>query len=32
LRLAVDGETFDGSQHFTVRKFEQRLVVYTPLA
>lgn len=32
LRLAVDGETFDGSERFTVRKCEKRLVVYTPLA
>ena len=30
LRLARDGEIFDGSGEFTVTKLPQRLVVYTP--
>jgi diacylglycerol kinase family enzyme/membrane-associated phospholipid phosphatase len=32
LRLARDGETFDGSSSFTVRKRERRLRVYVPPA
>jgi undecaprenyl-diphosphatase len=30
LRLARDGETFDGGEHVEVRKHERRLVVYAP--
>ena len=30
LRLARDGETFDGSEHFTVAKCDQPLAVYVP--
>jgi diacylglycerol kinase family enzyme len=32
LRLAADGETFDGSEEFTIRKRPQPLRVYVPPA
>jgi undecaprenyl-diphosphatase len=30
MRLACDGETFDGSEQFRIEKADQRLVVYAP--
>jgi NAD(P)-dependent dehydrogenase (short-subunit alcohol dehydrogenase family) len=30
LRLAADGETFEGSSEFRVAKHERRLVVFAP--
>lgn len=30
MRLARDGDTFDGSREFTIRKLERRLVVFAP--
>jgi diacylglycerol kinase family enzyme/membrane-associated phospholipid phosphatase len=31
MRLARDGETFEGSREFTVRKLDKRLPIYVPL-